>query len=552
MLQHPALLVFTGAILLGVFCRQTKIFNLISVIAPILASLLLLSIGEGQQAWQILGNKILLDFTPENKLIASAFLMVALVANLYCCSCNQKLEVIAGNFYCAFSILCVCAGDFISMFVALELMMIAASALIFLTRRLQSFRAARRYFLTHLFSGSLILLGIIYTNTLTGNWRIISLTELTNIDLHPFHILMLVGCLINVASFPFCGWVINCYPVASGGGMLYLVSFTTKVWIVILAKLFCGLGVLKLCGIAMILYGGLYSCVEDNIRRFYCYLTIAGLGLMVVAIGDGSRQAIIGVFAFLFIHILYKALFGLFIAAITQQRQLSRCSELKMISFARQPILLLALVLSVAMIINLPPFASFTAKLLITNALADRLSYYAALFLSLLSCITLFSTIINFKRAPKTTIKIELGILGKLSILAMLAIILLVNILLTNILPTLYPFATSDNILIEVGDIAKYLGIIVISGALGAKIALPRFNKIAINFDLLGIIGACSTKLYYRWSYQDRPVYKSSFLPRMIPSGRILPYCPQLHNQSTAIYLVVILLIALIVNLNYT
>ena len=53
--------------------------------------------------------------------------------------------------------------------------------------------------------------------------------------------IMLIGMLINIAAFPFSGWMVKYYPKASPSGFLYLISFTTKVSVILLAKIFLGL-----------------------------------------------------------------------------------------------------------------------------------------------------------------------------------------------------------------------------------------------------------------------------------------------------------------------
>ena len=85
--------------------------------------------------------------------------------------------------------------------------------------------------------------------------------------------------------------------------MLYLISFTSKISII---KLFSGF-----FGLSMVIYGGIYACIEDNIKRVVCYLTVSQLGFMLIAVGAKSQQANLGIIVFLSVHILYKALFGL-------------------------------------------------------------------------------------------------------------------------------------------------------------------------------------------------------------------------------------------------
>ncbi|MDR0330074.1 MAG: hypothetical protein LBH99_05435, partial [Rickettsia sp.] len=223
-----------------------KIFYIISIIYPIVVGILLIN-NKDERVINLYNNSFVINFSSENKLIALAFIVVTLATNLYAISKNRKFEVLIGSLYSASSLVCLFAGDFVSMFVSLEMMMIFATLLIFYGNYKNSVRAARQYLLTHLISGSLILIGISYIITHTSSSQIISLTSLTENQEAGFifYALIFCGCLINVASIPFSGWLVNCYPFASSSGMIYLTSFTSKISIIILLKLFSGLEILK-------------------------------------------------------------------------------------------------------------------------------------------------------------------------------------------------------------------------------------------------------------------------------------------------------------------
>ena len=328
MFFYPALLI--PLIILFLYFKFRKAFYIISIIYPIVVSTLLIN-NQREAVINLYNNSFIINFSHENKLMALAFMVVTLVTNLYAISQNRKFEVLIGSLYSTASLICLFAGDFISMFVALEMMMICAALLIFYGNCKNSIKAARQYFLTHLISGSLILIGISYIITNSSNTQISPLTQLIeNRDSSCiFYVLILAGCLINVAIIPFSGWIVNCYPFASTSGMLYLISFTSKISIIILLKLFSGLELLKFFGLSMIIYGGIYACIEDNIKRVVCYLTVSQLGFMLIAIGTKSQQANLGIIVFLSVHILYKALFGLYVAILIDKSNIENCSEIK-------------------------------------------------------------------------------------------------------------------------------------------------------------------------------------------------------------------------------
>ena len=134
------------------------------------------------------------------------------------------------------------AADFISMIISLEFMTIFACIIIFCDQL--KIKPARQYFLTHLFSSGLILIGMTLLIQTTSNTTFTSLTESVNNFELPA-IFILAGCLINASAIFVNGWVVHCYPIASSSGIVYLISFTTKVTLIIILKLFSGLEILK-------------------------------------------------------------------------------------------------------------------------------------------------------------------------------------------------------------------------------------------------------------------------------------------------------------------
>ncbi|WP_425363637.1 proton-conducting transporter membrane subunit [Candidatus Tisiphia endosymbiont of Hybos culiciformis] len=513
---------------------------------------MLLVNNQNEAVINLYNNSFIINFSHENKLIALAFMVVTLVTNLYAISQNRKFEVLIGSLYSIASLICLFAGDFISMFVALEMMMICAALLIFYGNCKNSIKAARQYFLTHLISGSLILIGISYIITNNSNIQIISLTQLIeNRDSSfIFYVLILAGCLINVASIPFSGWIVNCYPFASTSGMIYLTSFTSKISIIILLKLFSGLEILKFFGLLMIIYGGVYACIEDNIKRLVCYLTVSQLGFMLIAIGTKSQQANLGIIVFLSVHILYKALFGLYVAILIDKGNIENCSEIKGLYSGRSPLLLGSLIVSVLFIIALPPLASFVSKIVVTNALDRDINYYAIFLLKVMTCVALFSTV-KYKSLISDFYP-NLNILSRLSLFVMLSFILVTNFFLEQGLKLVwssYPVETLD---INWLDIVKQVVIIVIGILLSIVFSkkISRHSTANINLDLFQFIENNFRRIYSKYhlvrqGFHDKlgaeyPVFKRV-------EKNALRQIKSLHNQSTALLVVMISLIIFII-----
>ncbi|WP_341758516.1 proton-conducting transporter membrane subunit [Candidatus Tisiphia endosymbiont of Ditula angustiorana] len=576
-----------------------KTFYIISIIYPIVAGILLIN-NKDEMVINLYNNSFVINFSSENKLIALAFIVVTLATNLYAISKNRKFEVLIGSLYSASSLVCLFAGDFVSMFASLEMMMIFAALLIFYGNYKNSVRAARQYLLTHLISGSLILIGISYIITHTSSSQIVSLTSLTeNQDAgFIFYALILCGCLINVASIPFSGWIVNCYPFASSSGMVYLTSFTSKISIIILLKLFSGLEILKFFGLLMIIYGGVYACLEDNIKRLVGYLTISQLGFMLIAIGTKSQQANLGIIVFLFVHILYKALFGLYVAILIDKENIENCSEIKGIYSPKSHLLFVSLIVSVLFIIALPPFASFVTKIVVTNALDQDINYYAIFLLKIVTCIALFSTVkykydgtmsflcrqeskeINRKdvldildpclrrddiresRGDIThnrddtgssinllhRIEVRLNILTRVSLFVMLSFLLVTSFCLEEGLKLVWSSYPVEIIDTNWLDLVKQMVIIVIGiiFALVLSKTISRCSTANINLDLFQFVENNIRRIYFKYNLVVQDFYDKigadyPIFDRIEKST--LRKMKSWHNQSTGLLVVMILLI---------
>jgi len=544
---------------------------------PLITSWLLIN-STGNQIISLHNINFIFSFSYENKLIGLALLIVTLVANLYAFSQKRYHEVIIGSLYSVASLTCLLAGDFISMFLALEFMMIFAAILIFYGDHIDSSRAAQLYFLTHLFSGGLILIGIVFIIAKNGNYQIVLLTQQLFYDEFSI-IFILTGCLINVAAVPFSGWMVNCYPASSSSALIYLISFTSKVSLMILIKLFSGLEILKFVGILMILYGGGFALIEDNLRRLLCYLTISHIGFILIAIGEHSQQAILGIIAFLFFHIIYKALFALFIAILKDKKSIDNFSEVTSFHLLKLPLFSSSLITIILAMISLPWQASFTTKIAITSILNGDINHYIIILLKYLTCVVMFSFgFKNFKKATGTqsnTVLREPGNLknndsllrapallttttkfqnnvSSLSLFIILAVTFVTSIFLPEILVIIWPTYPLEILETKSLDSLKQF-IIILLGLISAGLLkkFPRYSTANINLDLFQLI----EHSYYRLRSKYKEKYSEEAFVREDSTLNILEKTALhrlkfLHNQSASILIIFSLLISLIIILN--
>jgi len=505
-------------------------------------------IQNTQFALSLANFELAFDLSSQNQLIALAFLIVTAILNLYTISQNRKFETLIGSLYCLSSIICVFAADFISMIISLEFMTIFACIIVFCDQL--KIKPVRQYFLTHLFSSGLILIGMTLLIQTTGNTAFISLTEsIYNFELPA--ILILAGCLINAGAIFINGWVVNCYPIASSSGMIYLISFTTKVTLIIIFKLFIGLEILKFFGISMIIYGLLFALIEQNLKRLICYLTVSQLGFILAAISINSPNIAYLITSFIFIHILYNGLFALYFAYIEDEYDIKNYQDLQNTPISL--ILLGGFVVSILIYTSLLPISSSYIKDEIANILNEN---NVMLFSKIATCTVLFGLLLESihlsYRGPATASSKKISTDTKYSWIpwrghGMTKVLYLSFCIITLCVCLFYP--------IQISPTANFKLIIPAISLLLALIfrKIPRISTENINFDLYRYI---EKFIYFivdkHKETADNNEDAEEYLNFKVIWDNILSKISAWHNQQTAIFIVLFLLLIFILTLCHT
>lgn len=531
MLYHPTTIILTSIIALIISFKHNKFFNIIALLFPIITTALFFTYAKNGSL-EIANVTISYNFGNYEKLISGSFFCVLFVANAYSIGQNKKLEVIFGSCYGAFAFMCLFANDFISMFVALELMMFFSSAIIFIGGARTSFRYAKKYFITHLISSNMIIIGVAYLITKNNDLTIVPVTSLLNNPNYSYAMLyiMLLGMLINIAVFPFSGWMIKYYPKASPSGFLYLISFTTKVSVMLLAKIFLGLEEMKYIAVIMIIYSSFKATMEENIFSILCYLSIIAMGIMLLGISIGTKEAILATICYLFIHIMYKLLLSISAAVLADEANIKTCHNIKKIN---SKILLFGLILGTFVMVNIPLSSSFVVKTSLSHLLSDSLIY---IVITLSSFIMIF--VLPWKKYFSATksLKIKLNIYSRISIIFMTLVVIVIAVFGKQI-PILKEVNQFNNLTIFSADSLKQI-IVILSGLLATSLYMThRKDTKPINF--IEWLGNVFLELYPKWvstKIQKSEVAESWEIKNL--EKQIFNKLSSVHNQKNAIFIV--------------
>jgi multicomponent Na+:H+ antiporter subunit D len=546
MFFHPATIMIFCVLSLLAINRHGKLFKVVALLGPITSSLGLFLV-QGRHFFELYNLKIVWEFDDFNKLIGSAFLVVLLTANSYALSQKKYNELIIGCAYGAAVFISLLAQDFISMFAGLEIMMVMSSVMISIgnnqkEKNFTSLTTAKKYFLTHLVSSNMILIGIAHIMSKSNSSEIVLVNTLMENPEYSHAILyvMFTAMVINIAAFPFSGWMVNYYKTASASGFLYLINFTTKLGVVLLIKVFYGFEPLKYVGLIMILYSGFKAIFEENIFALLCYLSIIAMGMMAIGISSGNKSAIIGVTCYLFIHIIYKCLLSTLCATLHDKKRITLCSEL---GNFKNIIILIPATICILLMISIPFSLSFYSKIELSHLFSDNL-FYALMILSGVFTIISFpwKEVIKHQKV----IPLEMNIYNKFSLIFASIACFITGFLwiFTPISNIFYPLYEINNYSYE---IFKQLAIYGISIIIVISVNLTRKESICLN--LFEIIGYGFTHLYNYWK-KDNPAKSLEENWRLDDlEEQLIKKLSILHNQQTAIFMVITLLIIMLATL---
>ena len=180
--------------------------------------------------------------------------------------------------------------------------------------------------------------------------------------------LVLFAAFTKSAQFPFHFWLPNAMqaptPVSA-----YLHSATmVKAGVYLVARMtpllggsLLWTGVVTLVG-TMTMVGGAYRAVlETDLKRILAYSTISALGVLMLLLGIGTRDAVVASLTYLLAHACYKGALFLVAGAVEHQTGTRDLTELGGLRH-RMPVTTLAAMLAAASMAGVPLLFGFVAK----------------------------------------------------------------------------------------------------------------------------------------------------------------------------------------------
>ena len=276
----------------------------------------------------------------------------------------------------------VITGDIFNLFVFLEIVAVTAVSLTSFYRHRDGAEAGFKYLLIAGLSSSFILIAImlIYTQLGTLNMAVIA----QNMHLVPqgikatILILFIVGFGIEAEMFPLNGWVPDAYSQAPGPTSATFAGIVAKAGVYgiirITFTLFDVDGAFE-----FLIYAGFITMIiaefsalgQTNLKRMLAYSSIGQMGLVLIAFGIGTKEAVFAALFVMFNHAVIKSL--LFMSGSILMYNSKEKTITSLNGFAKKlPLVSLLFSFGAFAIVGLPPFSGFWGKLYVLIAAADK------------------------------------------------------------------------------------------------------------------------------------------------------------------------------------
>jgi multicomponent Na+:H+ antiporter subunit D len=189
--------------------------------------------------------------------------------------------------------------------------------------------------------------------------------------------LLVAGFGVKAGLMPFHGWLADAHTAAPGPvsalfsglmvnlGVVAIARFAYELYVADRGAL---LGLLTVLGCVSAIAGAALALAQDDLKRVLAYDTVSQMGVLLVAVGAGTSEALAGMVYHLVDHALFKTLLFLCAGAIVHATGMTKLSEMG--GLARQrPVLTAAFVVGVLAISGVPPLNGYVSIGLIHHAL---------------------------------------------------------------------------------------------------------------------------------------------------------------------------------------
>ena len=338
--------------------------------------------------------------------------------NLYFVMCELSTAALMAQVF---------TNDVFTGYVFLEIMTIAACALISARTKGKTLVAATRYMIMNLVGSGLFLLGLTLLYDLTGHLLMSNIQEqvvrltATGRYQQPLTVviaLITIGLGIKSALFPFHTWVPDAYSSSTPASSAILSSLISKGYIFLLIKFYYRvfglqavvetgiLDVLLVFGAAGAVIGSVIAIRQLDVRRMIAYSSVAQIGYIYMGIGLGTESGMAAAMFQLIAHAVCKSMLFISVGGLCDASENKRDFVSLRGAFYRHPIAAVAFAVGALSMIGIPFLSGFTVKLAFAEAARSWGGWRMLAVLGVLAVSTLLNAV-YFGRTLITLFRVE-------------------------------------------------------------------------------------------------------------------------------------------------
>lgn len=287
---------------------------------------------------------------------------------------------------CLFSLLgmmlLVSCGNFLTLYLGLELLALPIYALIALSQcQACAKEAAMKYFVMGALASGILLFGISLLYGMTGSIEFSSILASMSDTSQPSGLmylgttLVLIGMCFKFGTVPFHMWVPDVYQ-GTPTAMTMLIGSTHKLAAFgmafrLLTETFPGASwqlIIAIIAAMCLVLGNLVALLQSNIKRMLAYSTIAHMGFVFMGflVPEANFSAAL-VYSVIYVWTVL-GVFGILVLLSTGQSEAENLDHFKGLGYER-PVLGLVLMILLFSLAGVPPTAGFYAKLLVLKGI---------------------------------------------------------------------------------------------------------------------------------------------------------------------------------------
>lgn len=288
----------------------------------------------------------------------------------------------------------ISANDMMALYIGLEMQNIALYVLASFNRdKVRSSEAGLKYFVLSALSSGLLLYGIslIYGFTGSTSFEVIAAygagSGANAIGLLFGIVFLVAGLAFKVSAVPFHMWAPDVYegaptPVttffAIAPKVAAMALFLRAIIVPFPELLAEWQQIVIFISVASMVVGTLGALMQDNIKRWMAYSSIAHMGYALTGLAAGTKAGVEGVLVYMTIYMLMTA--GTFALILSMRRKEGLTEEISDLAGLSQtrPVMAAAMGIMMFSLAGIPTLAGFFAKLYVFMAVVDAGIYWLA------------------------------------------------------------------------------------------------------------------------------------------------------------------------------